>query len=205
MNLINDVDGGQRLFGPGYFDLVVIDEAHRSVYQKYRAIFSWFDSLLVGLTATPKDEVDRNTYTLFHLEDGVPTDVYGLEEAVAEGYLVPPVAVSVATKFLRQGVRYAELTEAEKDEWDTLEWGSDDDGVGADPPDAVSAEELNRFLFNADTVDKVLAALMDKGQKVAGGDRLGKTVIFAKNQRHAEFIQQRFDLAYPEYAGHFAR
>jgi type I restriction enzyme R subunit len=201
MNLINDVDGGQRLFGPGYFDLVVIDEAHRSVYQKYRAIFSWFDSLLVGLTATPKDEVDRNTYSLFHLEDGVPTDAYGLEEAVDEGYLVPPVAVSVVTKFLRQGIRYAELSEAEKDEWDSLEW---DDG-GADPPDAVSAEELNRFLFNADTVDKVLATLMDKGQKVAGGDRLGKTIIFAKNQRHAEFIAQRFDLAYPEYAGHFAR
>jgi type I restriction enzyme R subunit len=201
MNLINDVDGGQRLFGPGYFDLVVIDEAHRSVYQKYRAIFSWFDSLLVGLTATPKDEVDRNTYTLFHLEDGVPTDAYGLDEAVAEGYLVPPVAVSVATKFLRRGIRYADLSEEEKDEWDALEWDED----GGDPPDAVTAEELNRFLFNADTVDKVLATLMEKGQKVAGGDRLGKTIIFAKNQRHAEFIAQRFDLAYPEYAGHFAR
>ena len=96
MNLINDIDGGRRLFGPGYFDLVVIDEAHRSVYQKYGAIFSWFDSLLVGLTATPKDEVDRNTYGLFNLEDGVPTDAYSLDEAVAEGYLVPPVGVSMS-------------------------------------------------------------------------------------------------------------
>jgi type I restriction enzyme, R subunit len=78
MNLINDTDSGTRTFGPGYFDLVVIDEAHRSVYQKYGAIFSWFDSLLVGLTATPKDEVDHNTYRLFHLEDGVPTDAYSL-------------------------------------------------------------------------------------------------------------------------------
>jgi hypothetical protein len=89
MNLINDTDSGLRKFGPGYFDLVVIDEAHRSVYQKYRAIFEWFDSLLVGLTATPKDEVDHNTYRLFHLEDGVPTDVYGLDDAVKEGFLVP--------------------------------------------------------------------------------------------------------------------
>ena len=200
MNLINDTDGGKRLFGPGYFDLVVIDEAHRSVYQKYRSIFSWFDSLLVGLTATPKDEVDRNTYSLFNLEDGVPTDAYSLDEAVAEGYLVPPVGVSVPTKFLREGIRYDDLSEEEKDDWDSLEWNED-----GDIPDAVAAEELNRFLFNADTVDKVLATLMRDGHKVAGGDRLGKTIIFAKNQAHAEFVKQRFDVNYPEYAGHFAR
>jgi type I restriction enzyme R subunit len=200
MNLINETDGGTRLFGPGYFDLVVIDEAHRSVYQRYRAIFSWFDSLLVGLTATPKDEVDRNTYTLFNLEDGVPTDAYDLDEAVAQGYLVPPVAVSVPTKFLRDGIRYSELSEQEKDDWDLLEWSED-----GDIPDAVTAEELNKFLFNADTVDKVLATLMRDGHKVAGGDRIGKTIIFAKNQAHAEFIKQRFDINYPEYAGQFAR
>lgn len=199
MNLINNTDSGTRVFGPGHFDLVVIDEAHRSVYQKYRAIFSWFDSLLVGLTATPKDEVDHNTYRLFHLEDGVPTDAYSLDDAVNEGFLVPAVGVSVGTKFLRQGIRYADLSEEEKDEWDALEWGEDG------PPDEVSADEINRFLFNEDTVDQVLATLMDKGQKVSEGDRLGKTIIFAKNQRHAEFIAQRFDIQYPEYAGHFAR
>lgn len=200
MNLINETDDGLRLFGPGYFDLIVIDEAHRSVYQKYRAIFSWFDALLVGLTATPKDEVDRNTYSLFNLEDGVPTDAYSLDEAVAEGYLVPPVAVSVPTKFLRDGIRYDDLSEEEKDDWDSLEWTED-----GDIPDAITAEELNRFLFNADTVDKVLATLMRDGHKVAGGDRIGKTIIFAKSQVHAEFVKQRFDVNYPEYAGHFAR
>lgn len=199
MNLINDTDSGTRAFGPGYFDLVVIDEAHRSVYQKYRAIFSWFDSLLVGLTATPKDEVDHNTYRLFHLEDGVPTDAYSLQDAVNEGFLVPAVGVSVGTKFLRQGIKYADLSEEEKDEWDALEWGEDG------PPDEVSSDEINRFLFNEDTVDQVLATLMDKGHKVCDGDRLGKTIIFAKNQRHAEFIAQRFDIQYPEYAGSFAR
>lgn len=200
MHLIDETDAGQRLFGPGYFDLIIIDEAHRSVYQKYKAIFSWFDSLLVGLTATPKDEVDRNTYDLFNLENGVPTDAYSLDQAVAEGYLVPPVAVSVPTKFLRHGIRYDELSAEEKDDWDALEW--DEDG---DVPDAVSAEDLNRFLFNADTVDKVLATLMANGHKVAGGDRIGKTIVFAKNQRHAEFIEQRFNLNYPEHAGHYAR
>jgi type I restriction enzyme R subunit len=198
LNLINDTEGGLRRFGPGYFDLVVIDEAHRSVYQKYGAIFDWFDSLLVGLTATPKDEVDHNTYRLFHLEDGVPTDAYALDEAVDQGYLVPPRGVAVGTKFLRHGIRYADLTDEEKDQWDSLDWGE-----GA-PPDEVGAEELNRFLFNEDTVDKVLAAVMTQGYKVAGGDRLGKSIIFAKSQQHANFIQARFDIQYPQLAGHFA-
>jgi type I restriction enzyme R subunit len=201
MNLINEQgERGERTFGPGYFDLVIIDEAHRSVYQKYRAIFDWFDSLLVGLTATPKDEVDHNTYALFNLEDGVPTDAYSLDEAVAEGYLVPPIAVSVPLKFLREGIKYDELSEDEKDEWDSAEWNED-----GEVPDSVAAEELNRFLFNADTVDKALATLMTHGHRVEGGDRLGKTIIFAKNQDHAEFIRQRFDTNYPEYGGHFAR
>ena len=199
LNLINEVDDGERRFGPGYFDLIVIDEAHRSVYAKYGAIFDYFDALLVGLTATPKDEVDHNTYRLFHLEDGVPTDAYGLDEAVADGYLVPPRAVSVGTKFLRTGIRYDELSEEEKDQWDALDWG--DDGT----PTEVSSEELNRFLFNEDTVDKVLGTLMSEGYRVAGGDRIGKTIIFAKNQAHAEFIQKRYDIGWPQHAGHVAR
>ncbi|GAA4431516.1 DEAD/DEAH box helicase family protein [Georgenia halophila] len=199
MNLINEVDGGVRRFGPGYFGLIVIDEAHRSVYAKYGAIFDYFDAMLVGLTATPKDEVDHNTYRLFHLEDGVPTDNYSLDEAVDAGYLVPPKGISVGTQFLRSGIKYDDLTEEEKDQWDALDWGEDG------PPDEVGAEELNRFLFNEDTVDKVLETLMMQGYKVAGGDRLGKTIIFAKNQKHAEFIEKRFNLAYPELAGRFAR
>jgi len=199
MGLINDTADDQRRFGPGYFDLIIIDEAHRSVYQKYRAIFSYFDALLLGLTATPKDEVDRNTYSLFHLEDGVPTDAYSLTEAVTEGYLVPPRAVSSPTKFQREGIRYAELSEAEKDQWDALEW--DDEG---EVPDSVEASALNAWLFNIDTVDKVLETLMTRGHRVAGGDRLGKTIVFAKNSRHADFIVARFDVNYPELRGAFA-
>ena len=199
MNLINEIDDGHRRFGAGYFDLIVIDEAHRSVYAKYGAIFDYFDSMLVGLTATPKDEVDHNTYRLFHLEDGVPTDNYSLDEAVDAGYLVPPKGISVGTQFLRSGIKYDDLTDEEKDQWDALDWG--DDG----PPQEVGAEEINRFLFNEDTVDKVLETLMTQGYRVAGGDRLGKTIIFAKSQKHAEFIEKRFNLAYPELAGKFAR
>ena len=199
MNLINEVDDSIRRFGPGHFDLIVIDEAHRSIYAKYSAIFDYFDAMLVGLTATPKDEVDHNTYRLFHLEDGVPTDNYSLGEAVAEGYLVPPRGVSFEGGFLRSGIRYEDLSEEEKDDWDSLDWGENG------PPDEVGAEEINRFLFNEDTVDKVLETLMVRGYKVAGSDRLGKTIIFAKNQKHAEFIEKRFNIAYPEFAGQFAR
>ena len=200
MGLIDDVASGQRRFGVGHFDLIVIDEAHRSVYQKYGVIFNYFDSLLVGLTATPKDEIDHNTYGLFGLEDGVPTDAYGVDEAVADGHLVPPVAISVPLKFQREGIRYADLSDEEKAQWDELEW--DDEG---NVPDEVNAEALNKWLFNEDTVDKVLTTLMVHGQKVAGGDRLGKTIIFAKNNDHADYIAQRFDANYPHYQGAFAR
>lgn len=191
---------GTRRFGVGHFDLIIIDEAHRSVYQKFGAIFDYFDALLVGLTATPKDEVDRNTYRLFELENGVPTDVYSLDEAVADRFLVPPKAVSVPLKFQREGIRYDQLSEDEKDQWDALEWN--DEG---EIPDRVEAEAVNTWLFNKDTVDKVLEHLMTHGQTVADGDRLGKTILFAKNQAHAEFIADRFNANYPHYKGHFAR
>jgi type I restriction enzyme, R subunit len=191
---------GQRRFGVGHFDLIIIDEAHRSVYQKYRAIFDYFDSLLVGLTATPKDEIDHNTYGLFDLERGVPTDAYALDEAVADGHLVPPRAASVPLKFQREGIKYDDLSEEEKEQWDALEWNED-----GTTPDSVDSAALNKWLFNTDTVDKVLAHLMTKGQKVAGGDRLGKTIIFAKNNAHAEFIAECFNVNYPHYKGHFAR
>ncbi|WP_081130103.1 DEAD/DEAH box helicase family protein [Metallibacterium scheffleri] len=200
MGLIDETRDGQRRFGVGHFDLVVIDEAHRSVFQKYRAIFDYFDSLLVGLTATPKDEVDRNTYSLFDLEDGVPTDAYGLDEAVRDGFLVPPRAVSVPLKFQREGIRYDDLPEDDKDQWDALEW--DEDG---NVPNRVEAEAVNKWLFNKDTVDKVLEHLMTRGLAVAGGDRLGKTIVFAKNQAHAEFIAERFNANYPHFRGEFAR
>jgi type I restriction enzyme R subunit len=202
MGLIGDAHAGQeRRFGPGHFDLIVIDEAHRSVYQKYRAIFAYFDSLLVGLTATPKDDVGRDTYQLFDLETGVPTDVYDLNEAVEEGYLVPPTAIKVPLKFPSEGIRYDDLSDEEKEASEAQDWGDDE----TDPPDAVSAEAINRWLFNEDTVDKVLETLMTHGHRVAGGDRLGKTIVFAKNSDHADFIARRFDANYPERAGHFAR
>jgi type I restriction enzyme R subunit len=202
VGFIGDADAGEeRRFGPGFFDLVVIDEAHRSVYRKYRSIFDYFDSLLVGLTATPKADVDHDTYGLFDLEPGVPTDAYTLDEAVDEGYLVPPRAIRVALKFPTAGIKYDDLTDEEKERWEELDWGDE----GEQPPDAVEADAVNRWLFNRDTVDKVLETLMENGHRVAGGDRLGKTIIFTKNNQHAEYVAERFDANYPEYRGRFAR
>jgi len=130
----------------------------------------------------------------------VPTDAYNLEEAVRDGFLVPPKAVSVPLKFQREGINYDQLSEEEKEQWDALEWSED-----GTVPQRVESEAVNKWLFNEDTVDKVLAHLMTRGQTVAGGDRLGKTILFAKNQAHADFIADRFNANYPHYKGEFAR
>ena len=167
MGLIDQMDGDTRRYGVGYFDLVIVDEAHRSVYQKYGAIFRYFDSYLVGLTATPRDEVDRDTYHLFGLETGVPTDAYLLDEAVADGFLVPPKAHSVPMKFVREGIRYDELSDEEKEHWESLDWG-DRAGAGEEAPSEVAASDVNRKLFNEDTVDKMLRHLMEHGLVVQG-------------------------------------
>ncbi|MBO6794719.1 MAG: DEAD/DEAH box helicase family protein [Balneolaceae bacterium] len=201
LNQIEKIEEGKRRFDPGYFDLVIIDEAHRSVYNKYQAIFDYFDSLLLGLTATPKEDVDHDTYNLFNAEQGSPTYAYGLEEAVEDGFLVPPRKISVLGKFLSEGIKYSDLTPEEQKQYDDL---LADDETGA-VPDHVDPGKLNQWLFNEDTVEQVLQQLMEHGIKVEGGDRIGDTIIFAKNHRHAMFIQEVFDKNYPKYAGHLAR
>ena len=203
MGLIDETEGNEVRFSVGHFDLVIIDEAHRSVYQKYGAIFRYFDSLLVGLTATPREQVDRNTYALFGLEPGVPTDAYELETAVVDEYLVPPRVQQVDLKFPREGIDYDSLSEEEKEQWESLDWGDDVDPDAL--PDRVNASAINSWLFNADTVDKALQHLMEHGHKVDGGDRLAKTILFARNHEHAKFVEKRFNRHYPQHAGHFAR
>ena len=163
LNQINSTDSTVKKFGIGYFDLIIVDEAHRSIYSKYGAIFSYFDSYLVGLTATPKDEVDRNTYNLFQMQNGVPTYAYSLDDAIEAGYLVPPKAISVPVHFPREGIKYDELSEDEKQQWDELEWGEDG------PPEEVDPAAMNQWLFNQDTVDQVIRHMMTRGQKVASG------------------------------------
>ena len=157
--------------------------------------------MLLGLTATPKTEVDRNTYRLFDLEDNVPTYFYELDRAVSEEYLVPPRAIEVPLKFIREGIKYNELSEADKEEYEATFF---DDETGT-MPEYIEANHINDWLFNADTIDKVLAHVMENGLKIEGGDRLGKTIIFAKNHLHALEIKKRFDILFPAFKGNFAQ
>lgn len=202
LNAIDDMKtkDGQRMFTPAHFDLIIIDESHRSIFKKYRAIFEYFDAIMVGLTATPKTDVDRNTYDFFEMEHGVPTYAYDYETAVYQDHvLVPYYNYEVKTKFLEEGITYDDLSDEDKERYeeDFIE-----DGL---MPDFIPSAQLNKFVFNETTVDTVLQDLMERGIRVAGGDRLGKTIIFAQNKRHAEFILERFNKLYPQYRGTFAQ
>ncbi|HKK80304.1 MAG TPA: type I restriction-modification enzyme R subunit C-terminal domain-containing protein, partial [Phaeodactylibacter sp.] len=202
--MMNRIDGARsgdaRLFTPGHFDLIIVDEAHRSVYQKYNAIFEYFDALLLGLTATPKEQADKDTYELFDCELRNPTFSYSIEEAVRDGYLVPPRGEKVNLGFVRRGIHYNELSEEEQAEYEST--FRDEAG---EVPEHIDASAINSWLYNHDTIDKVIDHLMQKGQRVAGGDKMGKSIIFAKNHKHAKLIEQRFDKLYPQYGSKFCR
>ncbi|QJC53745.1 DEAD/DEAH box helicase family protein [Paenibacillus albicereus] len=203
LNAIDQVrnEEGGRLFTPAHFDLILVDEAHRSIFRKYRAIFEYFDAIVVGLTATPKTEVDRNTYDFFEMESGVPTYAYAYETAVETDHvLVPYHNIETATKMLEQGIAYDELSPEDRRRYE--EDFTDEDG---EMPESVPAPAVNAYIFNQQTVDLVLQDLMTKGIKVAGGDRLGKTIVFAQNKKHAQYIVERFDKLYPQYNGSFAK
>ena len=196
-NVIDSVqDEEGKLFTCGHFDLVICDEAHRSVYNKYRDIFNYFDAPLVGLTATPKDEIDKNTYEIFELENGVPTYGYELAQAVKDGYLVDFLSVETKLKFMEQGIVYDELSDEDKQAYeDTFE---DENG---ELPERIASSALNEWIFNEDTIRQVLNTLITHGLTIDYGNKLGKTIIFAKNHTHAEKILSVFNQEYPHLPG----
>ncbi|MDX9872268.1 MAG: DEAD/DEAH box helicase family protein, partial [Clostridia bacterium] len=191
---------GERLFTPGHFDLIIVDEAHRSIYNKYKDIFTYFDALLVGLTATPKDEIDKNTYGIFDLESGVPTYGYELSQAVQDGYLVDFISIETELKFMTKGIAYDELSPEEQEEYENT--FADEDG---NLPESIDSSALNEWLFNSDTIRKTLHTLMQHGQRVEYGENIGKTIIFAKNHNHAEKILEVWNKEFPDYPAHYAR
>ena len=187
----------KKLFTCGHFDLIICDEAHRSIYNKYKDIFTYFDSPIVGLTATPKDEIDKNTYEMFELENGVPTYGYELSQAVKDGYLVDFLSVETELKFITDGITYDQLSEEEKQEYeDTF---SDENG---NIPAKIESSALNSWVFNEDTIKKVFRTLFEHGIKINYGSMIGKTIIFAKNHLHAERIFEVFNKTYPELNGY---
>ena len=201
MNLIDDAkDEEGKVFSCGHFDLVICDEAHRSIYNKYRDIFTYFDAPLVGLTATPKDEIDKNTYSVFELESGVPTYGYELAQAVKDGYLVDFQSVETSLKFIEQGIVYDDLSDEDKEIYE--ETFKDENGA---VPEVIGSSALNTWIFNKDTIRKVLHILMTDGLKVGYGEKLGKTIIFAKNHDHAEKIFEIFHEEYPYLPNDYAK
>ena len=198
MNVIDTAEDDEgRLFTCGHFDLVICDEAHRSIYNKYRDIFNYFYAPLVGLTATPKDEIDKNTYEIFELESGVPTYGYELAQAVTDGFLVDFLSVETTLKFIQQGIVYDELSEEDKQAYeDTF---TDENG---ELPESIVSSALNEWIFNEDTIREVLNVLMTNGLKIDYGSKIGKTIIFAKNHAHAEKILEVFGREYPHLTGY---
>lgn len=199
MNCIDTIKDEQdkKLFTSGHFDLVIIDEAHRSIYNKYKDIFNYFDAPLVGLTATPKDEIDKNTYEIFELENGVPTYGYELAQAVTDGFLVDFMSVESKLKFIEQGIVYDDLSDEDREAYEnTFE---DENG---ELPESIASSALNEWVFNEDTIRQVLHVLMQDGLRVDYGEKLGKTIIFAKNHEHAEKIHEIFGKEFPQLPGY---
>ena len=207
--MINYIDTDDKPFSVGRFDLIIIDEAHRSIFGKYGAIFNYFDSMLVGLTATPRDEVEKSTYEIFEMEQGVPNFAYELEDAVSEGYLVNYRGFKRGSLILKEGIKYNNLTDEEKQQMEQIwEYEIALKGIQRAIDDHSSARdiannEIFSYIFNIDTIDAVLQDLMEKGLKVQYGERIGKTIIFAYNHNHAELIVERFHILYPEYGPEF--
>ena len=179
-------------YNSAYFDLIVVDEAHRTIYKKYRAIFEYFDAFVLGLTATPADEVHRNTYNFFNAEEGEPTDSYGLRRAIDDGNLVDFEAYEIDLGIVKRGLKYTALSDDEKEHYEEI--------FDQEEENEISSSEINQRVMNQETNDKVLQYLHQHGFKIEEGNKIGKTIVFAKNKKHAEFLKERFDILYPKRA-----
>ncbi len=203
--MLNAIDSeknedGSRFFSPGHFDLIVVDEAHRSIFNKYKAIFAYFDAFKLGLTATPKKTIHQSTYDFFEMKNNMPTDVYEYTEAVEKDHvLVPFYLIETATRIPDEGLRPEDMTEEER------KYYEDEFTDAGETPEHIPPEKINKYIFNKDTADKMLSDLMNHGIKHKNGNHVGKSVIFAQTKKHAQFLLERFDSLYPEYKGQFCK
>ena len=193
-------EDGSRFFSPGHFDLIVVDEAHRSIFNKYKAIFAYFDAWKLGLTATPKNTVDQSTYDFFEMKNHMPTDVYEYDEAVQKDHvLVPRYLIETSTKIPDEGL---DPNEMEPEEQAYYEEEFTEEG---ETPERIPPERINKYIFNKDTADRMISDLMNNGIRHKNGNHVGKSIIFAQTKKHAEFLVKRFDELYPEYRGQFCK
>jgi type I restriction enzyme R subunit len=173
--MIGYIDAEDKEFTSARFDLIIIDEAHRSVFNKYGSIFQYFDCLLVGLTATPKNEVDASTYQLFNCEQDEPNFAYSLEEAVKDRYLVNYKVESRTTKLLSRGIKYGDLSDEDKKKADSILVDDVEDDF------VIPKETLFKLFYNKDTCKRVLEDLMENGLRVDNGQKVGMSIVFAYN------------------------
>ncbi len=184
-------------FDVGYFDLIIADESHRSIYNRYRDLFLYFDARQIGLTATPKNFITHNTYKMFGCEEDNPTFFYGYEEAVYHKppYLCPFEVIEHTTKFMRDGIKYKELSEEQRRQLE--EQIEDAENFQADK------DAINKQIFNKDTNRSIVRNLMENGIRDASGNKIGKSIIFARNHKHAVLLEELFNEMYPQYGGRF--
>lgn len=203
--ILNAIDSelnedGSRFFSPGHFDLIIVDEAHRSIFNKYKAIFEYFDACKLGLTATPKKTVHQSTYEFFKMKNNMPTDVYEYTEAVEKDHvLVPFYPIETATRISDEGLDPKTMSEEER------QYYEDEFTEEGETPERIPPARINKYIFNVDTVDKMISDLMNSGIRHKNGNHVGKSIIFAQTKKHAEYLIKRFDELYPEYKGAFCK
>lgn len=209
--MINYIDGEKKKFSVGRFDLIIIDEAHRSVFGKYGAIFDYFDSLLVGLTATPREDIDKSTYDLLYLEGGEPNFSYELDDAVRDKNLVSYQVLQRNSDIINRGVKYNERSEEEKKQLETIFMATQENSMmdpDADTPTSVYdilEKDIFKIFYNRDTVSKMLDDLMENGLRIADKEMVGKTIIFAYNHDTAKLVVDVFREKFPEYGPDFCQ
>jgi len=175
---------------PGYYDLVIADESHRSIYSRYRTLLDHFDSLRLGLTATPVDYLDRNTFQLFNCPDGEPTFVYDYQTAVRDGFLVPYRVWSARTHFQIEGLRAGSLPPE-------LAQRLRDQGIDPDDLD-FDGTEIEKRIINTGTSDAIVHEFIAQSLKDATGTLPAKSIVFAVSHRHALDLLESFNRLYPD-------
>ncbi len=206
--MIRLVNGDTREFGIGRFDLIIVDEAHRSIFGKYPLLFEYFDSLMVGLTATPRCDETKSTYAVFDSPNGEPDYAYELEQAINDGYLVGFHVIDNTTEAMRLGISYDDLTEEEKASVENAFKLESDEPAGATSPTGSLAHariKVSPNVINRGTIDVMLDELMKNGVKVDAGDKLGKTIVFASSHAEAEVIVEEFRKLYPGLGSDFCK
>ncbi len=180
-------------FTPGFFDLIIFDEVHRSIFNKWNEVVQYFDGRMIGLTATPADFIDRNTFLTFDCPDGVPDSLYTYSEAIDKKYLVDYTLYRAKTRFQAFGIHSPDLTEEERNS--LIDQGIDPDQID------YSGSQLEKDVSNKDTIRRQWEEIMDVCNKDQSGQLPGKTIVFAMTQDHALRLEEIFNEMYPQYPG----